>query len=97
MLLVATASYLVALLVVPSDPDGVVATIATFIPASAPIVVPLRAALGAIEIWEVILAGALTVAAIYALFVIGGRVYTGAVLQGGGRMKIRDAWRAAGE
>ncbi len=95
VMLVATASYLVALLVVPSDPDGIVAVVATYIPASAPIVVPLRAALGAIEPWEVILAGVVTVASIYALFIIGGRVYSGAVLQGGGRMKIRDAWRAA--
>jgi hypothetical protein len=28
-------------------------------------------------------------------FVIGGRVYSGAVLQTGGRMKLRDAWRAS--
>ncbi len=97
VMLVAVAAYLVALLVVPDDPTGIVAIVATYIPASAPIVVPLRAALGAIEPWEILLAGAVTVAATYGLFVIGGRVYSGAVLQGGGRMKIRDAWRAAGQ
>ena len=31
------------------------------------------------------------------LFSIGARVYAGAVLQVGGRMKLRDAWRSAGE
>jgi hypothetical protein len=36
------------------------------------------------------------VAAIYALFAIGGRVYAGAVLQTVGRIKLRDAWRSAG-
>lgn len=96
VMMIAVAAYLVALLVVPDDPRGLVATIATYVPASAPIVVPMRVALGEIEIWEVVLSGALTIAATYGLFVVGGRVYTGAVLQGGGRMKIRDAWRAAG-
>jgi hypothetical protein len=38
-----------------------------------------------------------TLIGIYILFVIGARVYAGAVLQTTGRMKIRDAWRAAGE
>jgi hypothetical protein len=27
--------------------------------------------------------------------VLGARVYTGAVLQTGARMKLRDAWRAS--
>ena len=37
----------------------------------------------------------ITVAFIYGLFVLGGRIYTGAVLQTGGRIKLRDAWRSA--
>ena len=39
----------------------------------------------------------ITVAAIWVLFSIGARVYAGAVLQIGGRIKLRDAWRSAGE
>jgi len=31
------------------------------------------------------------------VFVVGGRVYSGAALQTAGRMKLRDAWRSAGE
>jgi ABC-2 type transport system permease protein len=67
----------------------------TFLPPSAPMVVPLRTALGAIEPWEVILSMVLMLATIYVLFVIGARVYSGAVLQTGGRIKLRDAWRAS--
>ena len=74
-----------------------VAVVATLVPMSAPFVVPMRAALDAISPIEVIAAVVLTLAAIYALFVIGGRVYSGAALQTGGRMKLRDAWRSAGE
>jgi ABC-2 type transport system permease protein len=69
----------------------------TFLPPSAPMVVPLRAALDAIEPWEIGVSFVLTVAAIWVLFVVGGRIYAGAVLQTTGRMKLRDAWRAADE
>ena len=68
----------------------------TYVPFSAPIVVPLRAALGAIAPWEILLSAAITIAFTYLLFVIGGRVYAGAVLGTGGQMKLRDAWRLAG-
>jgi ABC-2 type transport system permease protein len=58
-------------------------------------VVPLRAALGAIEPWEIILSIGLMVASIWLLFVIGARVYSGAVLSTGGRVRLRDAWRTS--
>jgi ABC-2 type transport system permease protein len=90
----ATACYLASILLVTQDPDGVLAHVMTFFPPSAPMVVPLRTALGAIEPWEVILSMGLMVVAIWALFVVGARVYAGAVLQVGSRMRIRDAWRA---
>jgi ABC-2 type transport system permease protein len=91
----AIGAYFISLVVVTNDPDGLVARIATLIPPAAPMVVPMRAALGAIEWWEIALSIALTVAFIYGLFVLGARVYTGAVLQTGARMKLRDAWRAS--
>ena len=46
--MVAMISYFVAIFAVVDDPDGTVATIATFLPPSAPFVVPLRAAFDAI-------------------------------------------------
>jgi len=94
--MIAMISYFVAIFAVVDDPDGTVATIATFLPPSAPMVVPLRAAFDAIPAWEIVVSIAITLAAIYGLFVIGGRVYAGAALQTSGRMKLRDAWRSAG-
>ena len=94
---VAMISYFVAIFAVIQDPSGVVATVATFLPPSAPFVVPLRAAFGAISPIEIVLSIVITIVGIWALFTIGARVYSGAVLQTGGRMKIRDAWRSAGE
>ncbi len=95
--MIAMISYFVAVFSVINDPDGPVATIATFVPASAPFVVPLRAAFDAISPVEVLISIVLTVIAIWVLFTIGARVYAGAVLQTAGRMKLRDAWRSAGE
>jgi ABC-2 type transport system permease protein len=89
----ATACYLVSILVVTSEPGGLVARVMTFLPPAAPMVVPLRVALGAIEPWEILLSIALMLASIWVLFTVGARVYAGAVLQVGSRMKLRDAWR----
>ncbi|MEO5940436.1 MAG: ABC transporter permease [Candidatus Limnocylindrales bacterium] len=94
---IAMGAYFFSLLVALNDPAGTAARIATFIPPVAPMVVPLRAALGAIEPWEIVGSVLVMCAAIWVLFVVGGRVYTGAVLQTGARMKLRDAWRASGK
>jgi ABC-2 type transport system permease protein len=93
---IAMGGYFFSLLIALNDPAGTAARIATFIPPVSPMVVPLRAALGAIEPWEIVGSALVMCAAIWALFVVGGRVYSGAVLQTGARMKLRDAWRASG-
>lgn len=93
--ILASIAYVFALIVATDDPAGTPARIATFIPPVSPMVVPLRAALGAIEPWEVILSVGLMLATIWLLFVVGARVYSGAVLQTAGRIKLRDAWRAS--
>jgi ABC-2 type transport system permease protein len=93
--ILASLAYVFSLIVATNDPAGLPAKIATFIPPVSPMVVPLRAALGAIEPWEVVVAVALMIATIWLLFVVGARVYSGAVLQTGGRVRLRDAWRAA--
>jgi ABC-2 type transport system permease protein len=91
-----TLSYLVSILLVTQEPDGLVANLLTFFPPSAPMVVPLRAALDAIPAWQVIVSILLMLVAIWVLFVVGGRVYSGAVLQTGARVKLREAWRSSG-
>ena len=56
----------------------------------------IGAALGAIEPWEIVASAVLMAVAIWVLFVVGGRVYSGAVLQTGARVKLREAWRSSG-
>jgi ABC-2 type transport system permease protein len=95
--MIAMISYFVAIFSVINDPSGLVAQVATYLPPSAPFVVPMRAAFDAIGPIEILISVAITVAAIWMLFIVGARVYAGAVLQTAGRMKLRDAWRSAGE
>jgi ABC-2 type transport system permease protein len=79
-----------------SDPDGLAAVIGTFVPLTAPFVVPVRAALEAIPAWQYAIAVALTIAAIIGLVFVAGRIYAGGLLRYGGRVKVREAWRSAG-
>jgi ABC-2 type transport system permease protein len=90
----ATVVYMASILFVVQEPGGVLAQVMTFIPLAAPMVVPLRVALNAIEPWEVVVSIAVMLVAIWLLFEAGARVYSGAVLASGGRIKLREAWRA---
>ena len=55
---------------------------------------PNRIAMGAATWWDPIVAVALTLAAIAGLVILGGRVYSGAILHTGATLKLRDAWQA---
>ncbi len=91
----ATGAYLFSLLVALNDPAGTAARVATFLPPVSPMVIPLRAALGAIEPWEIVVSAIEMVVVVAILFELGGRVYSGAVLQSGARIGLRQAWRIA--
>lgn len=92
MTLAAVASFFLSIVSL-DDPEGVAATVGTFIPLTAPFVVPVRAALDAIPLWQYALSALLAFAGAFALMFIGGRIYSGAVLRYGGRVRYRDAWR----
>ncbi|GMA36294.1 hypothetical protein GCM10025876_24980 [Demequina litorisediminis] len=93
MLLMMVPLYL-AIYLVPSDPDGPLTSVLTQVPFFAPFMVPMRAAFGAIAPWETALAIGLCVIAIPVLVWVAGRVYAGAVLNTGGRMKPARRVRA---
>ena len=77
------------------NPDGALANVSTFVPFSAPFVVPIRAALGVLPVWQHLSAIAITLVAVVVLVRLGGRVYAGGVLAFGGRLKWRQALRRA--
>ena len=75
------------------DPTGPAAMIGTYLPFSAPFVVPVRYALEAISAWEVLASLTLSIVTLVVLVRIAGRIYEGAILRAGGRVKVREAWR----
>ncbi|MCL1600742.1 MAG: ABC transporter permease [Actinomycetia bacterium] len=88
--------YLLAI-AAAENPDGVVVRIGSMMPMWAPFVMPVRIASGSAAPWEIGIAVIGCVLGSIALVRIGSRVYTGALLRTGTKVKIRDAWRAASE
>jgi ABC-2 type transport system permease protein len=80
-----------------NDPDGPVAVIDTFIPVTAPFVVPVRTALESIPLWQYLAALVISIAAIVVLTRVAGRIYAGGLLRYGGRVRVREAWKSAAE
>lgn len=69
------------------------AQVVSWLPPTAPLAMPNRIAMGTATWWDPIVAVALIVASIGALVVIGGRVYTRAILHTGSTLSLGDAWR----
>jgi ABC-2 type transport system permease protein len=88
------ASFLVSIGAV-EDPDSTLAVIASIVPFSSSLAMPVRIALGSASPAEIVLALAVLLGSTALMVPLAGRLYAGAVLQTGGRVKLRDAWRAA--
>lgn len=67
----------------------------SFLPPTAPMVMIVRIAHGSVPWWEIVLSIALVAIAIYGMVRLAGRVYAGAVLRIGPRLRLREAWRSA--
>jgi ABC-2 type transport system permease protein len=72
--------YLLALTVVPADPDGLLSSALGLFPLTSPLVMPSLVALGAASALEVALALVLIVPALAFIAWLGGRAYAGAIL-----------------
>lgn len=77
------------------SPDTSWARLVSYFPATAPLAMPARMAMGSPAWWEPILAASLTVGAIVGLVRLGGRVYTHAILHTGPMLKLADAWHGS--
>ncbi|WP_062076875.1 ABC transporter permease [Demequina globuliformis] len=92
MFLMMVPLYL-AIYLVPNNPDGTATVVLTQVPFFAPFLVPMRAAFGTITTGETVLAIVICLVTIPVLTWIAGRVYAGAVLNTGGRMKLTEAFK----
>lgn len=78
-----------------SAPDSTLAVVATYVPFSAPFVVPVRLALVDLPLWQAALSGLVVLASAGLLTLLAARLYEGSILRGGGRVGWVTAWRGA--
>lgn len=88
------ASYFVGIGVL-NNPDTTLARILSFVPPLTPMTMLARAAAGHVAAWEVPLGIVLVLASTWLLVRLAGRIYAGAIVQSGPRVKLRAAWRQA--
>jgi ABC-2 type transport system permease protein len=85
--------YMAGVFILPADPDNGFVAVLSLVPLFAPILIPMRSALGVAPVWQVAVAIGLTLLLIVGLVWLAGRIYRNAVLRTGGRVKIVDALR----
>ena len=93
--LLLVGSFILAFNVALRDPGSTLATVTSFLPPVAPMIMPVRLATGDATGWQVALSLVIMLVSIVAVVVAAGRIYSGAVLRTGARVKLRDAWAGA--
>jgi ABC-2 type transport system permease protein len=87
--------YVVGISIAPFAPDNPLVAWMSYIPFCAPLVMPIRIALGAVAGWQILVSAALSVALIPLLVWLAGRVYATAVVHSGSKVRLSDALRGA--
>ena len=77
------------------DPDSSLAHVLSFVPPSAPMVMPVRQIAGNVTASEMLVAIVLTLVAAAALIALAARVYGAALMRTGSRVTLRTVWRAS--
>jgi ABC-2 type transport system permease protein len=80
---------------VGGGPDSTLAKVSSFLPPVAPLVMPVRIAGGDAALWEIALSLVIMLVSTVAVVLLASRLYEGAILRTGARVKLRDAWRGA--
>jgi ABC-2 type transport system permease protein len=89
--------YFVGTLTALNKPDSALIQVLSFFPPTAPMTMSVRAIVGNVPWWQIVISVALTVGATVFLIRLAGRVYAHAILRTGPRLKLRQAWREASE
>jgi ABC-2 type transport system permease protein len=94
LMILLVAGYIVSFSVT-EDPAGGLAQALTFVPPLAPLIVPARAAEGALPAGELVISLVLMLAAIVLVARLGARIYERSVLRMGAPLKLSEALRLA--
>lgn len=79
-----------------SSPGSTLATVASYVPPLSVLVMPSRWAAGEVGVGQLAASVTLMLLAVVAVGLLALRLYEGAVLRVGAKVRFRDAWRAAG-
>jgi ABC-2 type transport system permease protein len=93
--LVLVASFFVAISSAFGSSTTPLAQVCTYLPPTAPLIVPLRIAAGDVAPWQIGITLAIMLASTVLVVLLASRVYAGAILRTGARVKVLDAWRSA--
>jgi ABC-2 type transport system permease protein len=95
LMILIIAPYVIGVSALPADPDNGPIAALSIIPLFAPMLMPMREAMGVASPFELVLSVALTVALIAILVRATGRIYRNAVMRTGARVRLTDALRGA--
>ncbi|HZA15410.1 MAG TPA: ABC transporter permease [Pseudonocardiaceae bacterium] len=85
--------FVLSVFLLGDDPESTLVTVLSLVPPFSPILMPARIALDVVPLWQIGVSAAVTIVAITAVVATAGRVYAGAVLRTGSRVKLADALR----
>ncbi|WP_329562242.1 ABC transporter permease [Kitasatospora sp. NBC_01266] len=89
------ASWVIGISVLPHNPDNTLLTVLSMVPLFAPVLMPMRIALGVVPVWQSVTALALTLLLAALLIRFAARIYRNSVLRSGARVSWREALKAA--
>jgi ABC-2 type transport system permease protein len=79
---------------VVANPDNPIGAALSVLPPFAPVLMAARIATGDAQVWQVVLAVVLMLAAIVGMNALAARIYSNSVLRIGLRVRLADAWRS---
>ncbi len=85
--------YVVGISVLPAAPDNTAVALMSLLPVFSPTLMPMRLAMGAVPLWQVLVSLLLALAMIPALVAVAGRMYRNGVVRTGTRVRLREAVR----
>lgn len=91
ILLFVIIAYVVGISVLPSNPSSKFVEVMSLLPPFAPILMPMRLAMGEVPPWQTSLSLVLTVALIPVMALLTARIYRNAVIHIGARVSLRRA------
>lgn len=83
--------YIIGVSIAPNDPDSPIVAVASFVPFTSPIVMPIRSAYGVASTAEVWIAVAIGLITLPLLLWLTSKIYANGVRRSGAKIKLRDA------